>query len=117
MSMVFLAITTLSFFIIGASVLQGLGAYPSGAELVQYLAEGYETTIGPIGGGIFLLGGFFTLFTTSYGQVQLARTAMPDWLKTSGFEFDRKKIRTIVTVVFPIILHENENPFYYLFLK
>ena len=57
--MVFLAITTVSFFIIGASVLRGQpDSYPRGPNLVPSLAEGLKETVGPIGGAIFIIGGF-----------------------------------------------------------
>ena len=57
--MVFLAKTTVSFSIIGASVLRGQpGSYPRGPNLVPYLAEGLKETVRPIGGAIFIIVGF-----------------------------------------------------------
>lgn len=104
-SLLLVLVITVAFFTIGASVVAGIGEYPSGPELAVFLAEAYRSLFGAVGYWILLIGGFFGLYSTAFGQTQLVATVWPDWVKDTewGDDYDADTIATFATVVMPVI--------------
>lgn len=99
------AIVTTSFFIIGASILANLGAYPDGAELIPYLASGYEQLFGAFGYWILIIGGFFALYSTIFGKLNLLTEVWPDILNQTERwnDLDMRRVGLFVGIVSPIV--------------
>jgi manganese transport protein len=105
MSLLLVVVLTVAFFIIGASVVAGLGNYPAGPQLAVFLAEAYQKLIGPIGYWGLLIGGFFALYSTAFSETQLVATAWPDWVEDTewGDDIDSEKVATFAAVAMPIV--------------
>ena len=108
-SVILVVIITVAFLIVGASVIAGLGEYPSGPELGVFLANAYGELFGPIGYWILLVGGFFALYSTVFGQTQVVAVVWPDWLLDTqvGEKLEERigedGISTVVTIALPIV--------------
>ena len=104
-SLLLMLIITLSFFIIGATVVAGQGNYPSGPELAVFLAEAYRDLFGAVGYWALLIGGFFALYSTAFGETQVVGTVYPDWVKDTewGENLDPDRISTFTVIAVPIV--------------
>lgn len=98
-------VVTIAFFIVGATVVAGIGQYPSGAKLGLFLANAYEQLFGSFGYWILLIGGFFALYSTIFGKTQIIAVAWPDWINQTdwGEDISSDRISTIVTIILPIL--------------
>ncbi len=65
-SMLIYTVSTVAFYLLGASVLHGSGAEVENGNLVSQLSRMYTETFGQIGFWIFLLGAFMVLFSTMF---------------------------------------------------
>jgi len=73
-SMVLYTISTIAFYILGASVLHRIGLVPEKSEMVRTLSVMYEPVFGKGGQLIFLFGAFAVLFSTFFvANAQKAR--------------------------------------------
>lgn len=104
-STLLILVITIAFFIIGATVVAGMGEYPTGPQLAVYLASAYSELFGAFGYWVLLIGGFFALYSTAFGQTQLVATAWPDWIQQTewGANLDEDRLSTILAIVMPII--------------
>lgn len=99
------AIVTVSFFIVGSSILANAGSYPDGPRLAVYLAGAYEQLFGPVGYWILIVGGFFALYSTIFGKLNLLTEVWPDILNQTERwnDLDMRRVGLFVGVVSPII--------------
>lgn len=104
-SLLLIIIVTFAFFIIGASVVAGIGDYPNGPKLAVYLAQAYQSLFGLVGYWVFLIGGFFALYSTAFGETQLVATVWPDWVADTewGENIDSQKVATFSAITMPIV--------------
>lgn len=58
-------LATLSFFIMGASVLPKLGLIPSGLEVIWTFGRAYTEAFGPAVLGLYFIGAFFIIYSTA----------------------------------------------------
>lgn len=65
---------TLAFFVLGATILHGVGRVPSGLDLVRTLSAMYTKTFGDWIFYVFALGAFFVLYSTFF-------VAMATWAR------------------------------------
>ena len=105
LSLFVIVIVTVAFLIVGATLVAGLGNYPDGPELAVFLANAYGNLFGPIGYWLLLIGGFFALYSTAFGETQLVATAWPQWIKQTewGSDYDTEQISKAAAIVMPII--------------
>lgn len=104
-SLLIMLITTVAFFIIGATVVNSLGNYPSGPQLAVFLANAYGQIFGTFGYWLLLIGGFFALYSTAFGQIQLISVAYPDWASQTewGNNINEDRFSTFLVIALPII--------------
>ncbi|MDA2927201.1 Nramp family divalent metal transporter [Acidobacteria bacterium AH-259-O06] len=65
-AMLVYTLATVAFYILGARVLYGMGKVPAGYEMVHTLSNMYTEILGPWASYLFLLGGFFVLYSTMF---------------------------------------------------
>jgi manganese transport protein len=104
-SLILMMITTVAFFIIGSTVVAALGEYPSGPQLAVYLGRAYRNLFGAFGYWLLIIGGFFALYSTLFGKLQILVVAWPDWISQTnwGAEIDNERISTTIAIGLPII--------------
>jgi manganese transport protein len=74
-SMVVYTVITAAFYVLGAAVLHARGDVPAGAALIETLTRMYTESLGPWARGVFLMGGFFVLYSTVF-------SALAAWTRT-----------------------------------
>ena len=84
-SMVIYTITTVAFYILGASILHGSEQIPKGMEMVQTLSLMFTRTFGSWSFYFFLFGSFFVLFSTFVLRTAGESRVFSDWLSVAGF--------------------------------
>ncbi len=84
-SMVIYTITTVAFYILGASILHGSDQIPKGMEMVLTLSLMFTRTFGNWTFYFFLFGAFFILFSTFVLRTAGESRVFSDWLSTAGF--------------------------------
>jgi manganese transport protein len=105
LSVIVIVITTVAFFIVGATIVAGVGDFPSGPQLAVYLATAYGNIFGPIGYWLLLIGGFFALYSTAFGETQLVAVVWPDWIHQTewGSEYTTEQISKFAAIAMPIL--------------
>lgn len=105
LNVILAAIVTTSFFIIGSSILASSGAYPDGPQLAVYLASAYEQLFGAVGYWVLIIGGFFALYSTIFGKLNLLTEVWPDILnQTERFnDLNMRRVALFVGIVSPIV--------------
>jgi len=100
--------TTAAFFWLGAGVLFPQGLRPDDSQMILTLQRIYTESLGPWAAGLFLLGGFFVLYSTIFsGTAGGARMwadllGVMDVVKFTDFKARLKWIR-VFTVLVPAI--------------
>jgi Mn2+/Fe2+ NRAMP family transporter len=99
-------VCTLSFFVLGASILHPQGLVPSGNEMLLTLSSIYTSILGEWASIVFLIGAIFVLGSTVIG---VAASVPRQWANTLGIMGlidwknvpQRKKWIRILTVIIP----------------
>jgi hypothetical protein len=100
--------TTVAFFWLGAGVLHPQGLRPDDKQMILVLQNIYTGSLGPWAAGLFLLGGFFVLYSTIFSGTAGASRMWADALGIMGyvkFEDFRNRLKwiRIFTVLVPLI--------------
>jgi Mn2+/Fe2+ NRAMP family transporter len=100
--------TTLAFFWLGAGVLHRQGMRPTDSQMILTLQTIYTGSLGPWAAGLFLVGGFFVLYSTIFSGTAGASRMWADMLGVMGvvkFEDFRNRMKwiRIFTVLVPLI--------------
>lgn len=66
LSLLVYTFATVAFFVLGATILHGVGQVPSGIDLVKTLSQMYTKTYGDWMFYVFVLGAFFVLYSTFF---------------------------------------------------
>ncbi|AXK37059.1 divalent metal cation transporter [Streptomyces armeniacus] len=104
-SWVICTLTTLAFYIVGASVLEPQKAVPEGNEVITTVSRIYTDTLGPWAKVIFLVGAIAVLFSTHVAAV----AAVPRlWTNTLGLmgviDWTNLAVRTRWLRIFTVLL-------------
>lgn len=108
LSMVIYTLTTMAFYLLGASVLHEKGLIPEGYEMLATLSSIYTETVGSGAMVVFLAGAIVTLFSTLFVACISATRMFTDgfhqlnWIRIDSFK-DRKKWFQWLGVLIPVI--------------
>lgn len=107
-TLMILTCATLPFYVLGAGVLNALGARPAGTETISALSNMFTATLGGWAFWLFGFGAFFILFSTALSGIGAGGRVLPDYFAVLGF-LDRLNLRARVrftrayVVVIPFI--------------
>ena len=90
-TLVILTFATLSFYFLGAGVLNRLGELPSGTDAITVLSNMFTATLGPWAFWLFIFGAFCILFSTTLSGIGAGSRSFPDLMVTFGF-IDRQNL-------------------------
>lgn len=107
-SWVICTLCTLSFYVIGAAVLNPQGLVPEGNQMIVTLSRMYSDTLGTAGYWVFLVGALFVLFSTLVASTASVPRLWSNTLAILGFYrwedvATRLRIIRVLTVVMPTI--------------
>ncbi len=112
----FMLIGTLPFFILGAAVLHPLDLYPPpNGDLISTLTNMFTEVLGSWAKWMFLIGGFFILFSTTLSGVAAQTRVLPDYLMVLGLIKEKTNTRISLTKAFAWIVPIISGTFYFLF--
>ncbi|MBI4664067.1 MAG: Nramp family divalent metal transporter [Verrucomicrobia bacterium] len=80
-AMAIYTVATVAFYVLGSSVLHGLGKIPSGYEMVRTLSNIYTSTLGNWAVDLFLVGAFFVLYSTVFVSTASNSRVIVDFLE------------------------------------
>jgi manganese transport protein len=107
-AMIIYTTVTVSFYLLGSSILYGSGEIPQGNEVIDTLALIYTQSLGEGVKNIYLIGAFFVLFSSVYASLAFWTRLFPDifgqlgWINFSNLA-ERKKVIAILAWVFPVL--------------
>ena len=112
----FMVLGTLPFFILGAAVLHPLDLYPPpNGDLISTLSNMFTEVLGSWAKWMFLIGGFFILFSTTLSGVAAQTRVLPDYLLVLGIIKEKKITRLSLTRAFACIVPIISGTIYFLF--
>lgn len=99
---------TVTFYLLGSSILHGQSGLPHGNEIIDTLALIYTQSLGEGVRNIYLVGAFFVLFSSVYATMAFWSRLFPDIFGQLGLInfFDlrvRKKVIAILSWTFPFL--------------
>ena len=105
-AMTIYTIVTIAFYLLGAAILHNRGDIPQGNQVIETLALIYTQTLGPGVKTIYLVGGFFVLFSSLYATLAAWTRLFSDIFGQMGWMnfFDvakRNKMVAILAWIFP----------------
>jgi len=87
-------VITGAYFLVGSTVLHRQGKVPSGIDVIGQISAIYTETYGAWSYGIFMFGGFCTLFSTLVVAIAATGRMWTDLLSSMGaFEWENEKAR------------------------
>ncbi len=106
-SMVVYTVATVSFYFLGAAVLQPQGAVVDGGNVVRQLSQIFTDVIGGQTMALFMAGAFMVLFSTAFSNLAGHSRLWVDLLGTCGIcdssnASTRKRLLTILAWVMPV---------------
>lgn len=107
-AMVIYTLVTAAFYLLGASILYGNEAIPSGNQLIETLANIYTQTLGDNARFAYITGAFFVLFSSVFATLAYWTRLLPDifgeldWIAYENLK-TRKKWVAILAWVLPIL--------------
>lgn len=115
--MIIYTTVTVTFYLLGSSILHNRSEVPQGNQVIDTLALIYTQTLGPSIKNVYLVGAFFVLFSSVYATLAFWTRLFPDIFGQLGWIdfFDlskRKKIIAILAWTVPFIW-----AFMYLFIE
>jgi Mn2+/Fe2+ NRAMP family transporter len=107
-SMIVFSVATVSFYLLGATVLHRRGLHPEGARLIETLAEMYVPAFGAWTKILFLIGAWAVLFKTLYVASASNSRLTADFLNMARFvqyenPLARRRMIRILCVFFPLL--------------
>lgn len=108
MAMIIYTAVTIAFYLLGAAVLYNRGEVPAGNEVIETIALIYTQSLGPGVKNIYLVGGFFVLFSSVYATLAAWTRLFSDiagqmnWLDFNDL-VKRKKFISMLAVVAPAL--------------
>lgn len=107
-SMVVFTLATVSFYLLGATVLHRLDQHPQGSDMIAKLANMYVEVFGQWTWGLFLVGAWAVLFKTLYVASAAHSRLTSDFFSMAGFvryENAHARLRMIrcLCVFFPLL--------------
>lgn len=107
-SMIVYTVATVSFYLLGAAVLNPQNLHPKGTAIINTLAEMYVPVFGPQTRTLFLVGVWAVLFKTLYVASASDARLTADFLNIAGFvKFrdysDRKLWTRVCCVIYPTV--------------
>lgn len=115
-AMVIYTLVTAAFYLLGASILYGKEVIPDGTDLISSLAKIYTEALGPEARFVYLVGGFFALYSSVFATLAYWTRLFPDIFNQLGWISNNPKSwsKTIkmLSIAFPICW-----VFIFLFLK
>jgi manganese transport protein len=107
-AMVIYTIVTVAFYLLGAAVLHDRGEVPLGNGVIESLALIYTQSLGPGVKTVYLIGGFFVLFSSLFATLAAWSRIYPDIFAQLGWIdfFDltkRRKIVAALACIFPLL--------------
>ena len=107
-AMVIYTIVTATFYLLGASILYGNQAIPSGNQLIETLANIYTQTLGENARLAYITGAFFVLFSSVFATLAYWTRLFPDifgelgWIKWEDLK-TRNKWVAVLAWTLPIL--------------
>ncbi len=83
-SMVIYTVATLSFYLLGAGVLHGMGLVPSGNDMIKVLSNIYTKTLGDWALWLFYAGAIVTLYGTIFASIAAQSRMYADMVRLMG---------------------------------
>ena len=107
-AMIIYTTVTVAFYLLGSSVLHGVGEIPQGNEVIDTLALIYTQSLGVGVKNIYLIGAFFVLFSSVYASLAFWTRLYPDIFGQLGWiDFfnigQRSKLIAILAWIFPVL--------------
>ncbi|MSR59691.1 MAG: hypothetical protein EXS05_18955 [Planctomycetaceae bacterium] len=107
-SMIVFTIATVSFYLLGATVLHRLDLHPKGAKMIATLSEMYVPTFGEWTKVVFVIGAWAVLFKTLYIASAGHSRLTADFLNMAGFvkldnAYSRRRMIRILCVFYPLL--------------
>jgi glycosyltransferase involved in cell wall biosynthesis len=103
-SMIIYTFATISFYMVGASVLGRTGLYPEGNTLIRYLAVMYEPAFGKFSVIMFLIGAFAVLYSTYFvASASHARVFADSWRVFGIMKKDNETYQRAVAILSALI--------------
>ena len=105
-AMAIYTLVTVAFYLLGAAILHNRGDIPQGNQVIETLALIYTQTLGPGVKTVYLVGGFFVLFSSLYATLASWTRLFSDIFGQMGWInfFDvvkRNKMISILAWIFP----------------
>ena len=105
-AMTIYTLVTVAFYLLGAAVLHHRGDIPEGNQVIETLALIYTQSLGPGVKNIYLIGGFFVLFSSLYASLAAWTRLYSDifgqmgWINFSDV-VTRNKMVAVLSWIFP----------------
>ena len=108
LSMLVYTFMTVSFYLLGASILHAQGLKPEGFETVKTLSRMYTDSLGAWAEVAFLIGSFFVLFSTLFSALAAWSRLFSDAFSSVGWmdyhnEASRSRMIAILSFFFPAL--------------
>lgn len=84
-AMIIYTLVTAAFYLLGASILYGKDNLPEGTDLIVALAKIYTTSLGDGAEIIYLIGGFFALYSSVFATLAYWTRLFPDIFYSLGW--------------------------------
>ncbi len=104
-SMVVYTFATITFYLLGATVLGRVGLSPEKSQMIHTLAVMYKPVFGPWAETLFLFGAFAVLYSTFFvanaGNTRVSADAVAVFGISSGSDRSRKSLIRAFSILFP----------------
>lgn len=84
-SMIIYTVATVAFYLLGASILHGMGIVPSAGDMIAVLSKIYTQTLGEWSLWLFYLGAVATLYSTIFAATASHSRLYADMFRLMGF--------------------------------
>lgn len=107
-AMIIYTLVTVAFYLLGAAILHQHRELPTGNQIIETLALIYTQTLGPGVRNIYLIGGFFALFSSLFASLAAWTRVYSDvsgqmgWIDFKDME-QRRRVISILAWIFPLL--------------
>lgn len=103
-AMIIYTLVTAAFYLLGASILYGKESLPEGTDLIIALAGIYTASLGEGAKMVYLIGGFFALYSSVFATLAYWTRLFPDIFQSLGW-VKKSQVKAVVRILafaFPI---------------